>query len=265
MQSGYGIRADANTAARLLNVTGCDVADFEKNGIDLRGGSLTVNVTGNRVIGVGPTTITAQNGIVLVGPVGIIANNDLSGFDYTPAGTDACGVLVIGGGATITGNNITASETGIDVEGNLTSMGVIANNNLSGNQTGIWTDSATPLVAINNWWGSVSGPNSALNPGGNGSVASSGVNFGPWLGDGTDYDNAIGYQPHMAPVYYVPHHLVFSVEPGAGVNGVLERCGDADGRQWCGHFLGPVARPSWQLYAGGLLGLAHRARQQQQL
>ncbi len=226
IQGGYGICAYADAAARTLAITGCNISGFQKNGIDVRGGSLVASISGNTVVGAGPVNFIAQNGVVFVGATGVIANNDISGFNYNPTynptDTEACGILIYGGGATITGNNVTTCEIGVDTEDPLTSMGLIANNNFSGDQSAVVNDAASSVSALNNWWGDVSGPVNVANPGAAGATVSDNVIFSPWLGVGTDTSTAIGFQPYPAPVYYQPVRLVFSTQAGgAGINSVL--------------------------------------------
>jgi parallel beta-helix repeat protein len=105
------------------------VHDFDKNGITVGGVGLTAAITGNTVVGLGPTALTAQNGIQF-GPdgSGTISGNIVSGFVYSPciSPTDgscdngsATGILpydpdaASGTSLTITKNTIGQSQGGI--------------------------------------------------------------------------------------------------------------------------------------------------------
>ena len=81
--------------------------------------------------------------------------------------------------------------------------------------------SGVNVKAENNWWGSPRGPTSSLNAGGDGAAVVGLVDFSPWLGDGTDTSTDLGFQPNTSPVYYTPHHLEFSQQPGGAALGDL--------------------------------------------
>ena len=113
---------------------------------------------------------------------------------------------------------------GVGVDSSDTSVVVARYNDLSENSVqGIDTLSASVVVdAVSNWWGSVTGPTIASNPGGTGAGVSTNVDYSPWLGDGTDTNPAIGFQPTLTQVYYPPDHLAFSTQPGGiGINSPL--------------------------------------------
>jgi hypothetical protein len=198
LQAGYGIRAYADATPRTLTVAGCTISDFQKNGIDMRGAALSAVISGNTVTGAGSTDVIAQNGIVFVGATGTIANNDLSGFSYEPMDVDACGVLIYGGGATITGNNIANSQVAVELEDPLTAMGNIADNNFASDMVGVANYASATVNASSNWWGSASGPGNVS--GSVGADVSYNVIFSPWLADGTDTSGAVGFQPNAALV-----------------------------------------------------------------
>lgn len=107
-------------------VSGNRVWAFQEAGINLTGPGSTVIVSGNRVIGPGPESVIAENGIqVIFGAHGTVKDNTISDMSYTgPLATGSTGVLVAGGpiygkpytvGAVIVGNVITGADSGVVV------------------------------------------------------------------------------------------------------------------------------------------------------
>ena len=97
---------------------------------------------------------------------------------------------------------------------------VLQHNAIVGNTDGVLSGPGEGIDAAQNWWGDLSGPNSAANPLGTGDPVSTDVDVDPWLGDGTDTSTDIGFQPNLTPVYYTPSHLLFSIDPGAALQGI---------------------------------------------
>jgi nitrous oxidase accessory protein NosD len=74
-------------------------------------------------------------------------------------------------------------------------------NSLSGNtEYGVYNGATEPAQAQANWWDSPNGPTHAGNPSGTGQPASDGVDYEPWLCDGSDTDPATGFQPDTSLV-----------------------------------------------------------------
>src|SRR5690606_33520327 len=107
-----------------VTVTDSTIEDYQKNGLDLRGAGLTVNLTGNDITGAGDTTLIAQNGIVLLGgATGTILGNTISGHMYSGGSggadpvndTQSTGILLFdaGTGVVIDGNTIDANDIGV--------------------------------------------------------------------------------------------------------------------------------------------------------
>ena len=122
------------------------------------------------------------------------------------------GVDVNGGNATLTLNAITGNGTGVLFRNGATGSATL--NDLSAN-TAFGIQNANPsgsIPATCNWWGNLTGPNHATNPGGTGSPVSDGVVFSTWAGAAYDCTTQYG----------VPTQLVFTVGPpattGAGVS-----------------------------------------------
>lgn len=95
--------------------------------------------------------------------------------------SDTSGVSVSNSAITVQGNRIRRNKTGVtlDFGGSfiLSTSNCIANNVKKGmvNTTGVNT------MAKNNWWGSITGPRHASNPGGTGEQVSDDVTFDPWV------------------------------------------------------------------------------------
>jgi len=104
-QTGLGIwiqsaSAQANTQVQVQNSS---IHDFAKNAMEVDGAGTKVQVQNNSVVGAGPTTVVAQNGIQIDELAqGQVKNNLVIDLDYTnPAGpvsgdTFATGILIIG-------------------------------------------------------------------------------------------------------------------------------------------------------------------------
>ncbi len=73
------------------------------------------------------------------------------------------------------------------------------------------------INAANNWWGSLHGPTTAANPGGDGVDVGDNVTFTPWIGVYTDTTphGDPGFTPTGITRYAVPTQLVFITEPSA--------------------------------------------------
>ena len=75
----------------------------------------------------------------------------------------------------------------------------------------------SPDVATDDWWGSLTGPTNASNPGGTGVPVAGNVNFTPWIGvytNGTPTGQP-GFSPTVSAYYAVPTQLVFTTEPSS--------------------------------------------------
>ena len=76
-----------------VTISGNVVTNYQKTGI-LANGSVAAIISNNVVTGAGPVNYIAQNGIqVGFGGTAIVRNNEISGNDYTPKDTVACGLL----------------------------------------------------------------------------------------------------------------------------------------------------------------------------
>jgi Right handed beta helix region len=112
VQSGYSTIGTAT-----VTIENSSVHDYDKNGITADGSGTVATITGNYVVGIGATPLTAQNGIQLsVGARGKIQNNTVTDDVYVnPSdcviGTNcysATGILLYDSGGT-SGSHVTVS------------------------------------------------------------------------------------------------------------------------------------------------------------
>ncbi len=76
-------------------ITGNTLSSYQKGGITVRGTGASAMIQSNKVTGSGKVDYIAQNGIqVSFGGSAIVRSNIVSGNWYTPAGTEACGLLL---------------------------------------------------------------------------------------------------------------------------------------------------------------------------
>lgn len=122
-QAGYGILVQTGSGSfpsavpftSKLTVSGSTVHNFQKNGIVGQQPGTTLLATGNTVLGLGPTTGAAQNGIEIVfGATGKITGNSVADFDYSPNTAGASGLLIFdSGNVTVSSNTVANTQLGI--------------------------------------------------------------------------------------------------------------------------------------------------------
>ncbi len=129
---------------------------------------------------------------------------------------------------TATNNVIRGWRRGVNITqctGSCTGAGYVAvdvrHNLLEGNGTALDNSSAggQEIRAAQNWWGALSGPTSARNPGATGGALAGDARFAPWLCSGADSDPAIGFQPEIAPLCGLAERIVILTQPQGGLEG----------------------------------------------
>jgi hypothetical protein len=112
VESGYGSGGSAT-----VTIENSSVHSYQKNGITADGSATVATITNNYVVGLGPTTGAAQNGIqVSDGARGAIAGNKVVDDIYSPGTFGASGILVFDSGSlTISGNAVSNTQFGIVV------------------------------------------------------------------------------------------------------------------------------------------------------
>jgi len=110
VESGYGSGGTSNVTIENSSVHG-----YQKNGITADGVGTTVTISGNFVVGQGPTTGAAENGIqVSDGAAGTVFNNKIMDDVYSPATYGAAGIIVFDSGSlTIQSNTVSNTQFGI--------------------------------------------------------------------------------------------------------------------------------------------------------
>lgn len=118
-QNGIGIligRALWSTtgSATISNNT---LQTYQKGGIVVSGAGSDATITGNAVVGIGATSLIAQNGIQISGgATGTVTGNTVSGHSYTPFTWSSAGILPYAGSSVNTsGNTLTENQVGIYV------------------------------------------------------------------------------------------------------------------------------------------------------
>jgi nitrous oxidase accessory protein NosD len=134
-QSGNAIEVETSSGAQsTVTILNNSVDDYQKNGITANEPGSTVTITGNVVVGLGPTSGAAQNGIQIgFGATGTISNNNVSNHVWAPCvsltecATDATGVLIFqSDNVKVNGNTIGTNQIGVFTNGNNT--GIVSNN-----------------------------------------------------------------------------------------------------------------------------------------
>jgi len=128
-QSGYGTGGAAKVA-----IDHSSVHDYDKNGITADGSGTNATITANYVVGIGPTTLIAQNGIQLSdSAIGTISGNTVTDDVYinpadcsTPSNPpcwSATGILLYDSGGssakvvTVTANTVSNAQGGVIIVG----------------------------------------------------------------------------------------------------------------------------------------------------
>lgn len=106
-----------DAVARTFTVSGCLVHDYQKNAMALLAAAdtpLDLTVSGNETIGAGPTTVTAQNGIQVSGPlvVATVTGNDVRDVAWLGPTWTATGCLLYDCTGSFTGNTLVGCQTG---------------------------------------------------------------------------------------------------------------------------------------------------------
>jgi hypothetical protein len=149
-QLGLAINVESNTGAPAITISDNSVRNYDKNGITVSGPGTgafgpVAAVASNTVIGLGATTVIAQNGIQIgYGATGSVTSNDVTDDIYiNPVGCSTCygssGILIYGSpGITVTGNTVESTQLAIvpaTASAALTADGtIIKNNHVGGTQ-----------------------------------------------------------------------------------------------------------------------------------
>lgn len=138
---GYGayLSAVANTVS--IEVKGSTFTNYDKNGIDAHGNTLSVNAHDNALTGRGPLPSgdEVQNGVVVMdGATGAVNGNNVSSHVYTPETWWAAAVLFMDSSGSAWNNTLTDNQIGVIFQdGN----GSASGNTVSGGKLGLYAQS----------------------------------------------------------------------------------------------------------------------------
>ncbi len=198
----------------------------------------TITVSGNTLIGnqyavwsVGSTALNIHdNALQGDGTKGVIGSSPFDGgilvWDSDQY-TTVLGFTAVGTVATVLNNASEDFDYALQVRNYTTgapAMTVTATkNDFSGFGSTAGLFSNVAIDARQNWWGNATGPKHATNAPGTGTTLGEStaglVQFSPWLGDGTDTQAAVGFQPNATPLYGRPQKLTFTVQPVGAASG----------------------------------------------
>lgn len=195
-QHGIGVAVlNTDSVARSFELMDSYLHDCQKNCTLFSGTGLTVDIRRNRIIGAGPIDYIAQNGIQLSpGVIGNVAENIVSGFDYTPGTYGSAAILHWGDFVSFTSNVVTLSDFGLYVDNTVGSEAI--GNSFTGNDWTVINYSTVPLLAENNWWGTPLGPVSETLWGD--------VDADPWLTTKPVHANALYLEAADAGIFITP-------------------------------------------------------------
>ena len=150
-QDGLAINVESNTGAPIVTISNNSVRNYDKNGITASGPNNgnpgpNVKVTGNTVIGLGATTVTAQNGIQIgYGATATVTSNYVVDDIYiNPPACSPCygasGILIYGSaGVNVLTNTVESTQYGIvPVTASATQNAngtIVTSNHIGGTQT----------------------------------------------------------------------------------------------------------------------------------
>lgn len=116
VQAGVGVAVLGDLESAAAVITGNTITDYQKGGVVVFGADATATVSGNTLVGGGPTDLIAQNGVqVSDGADGYIFENFITGNDYTGSeDVSAAGIYAdTAGDLIVAGNRVFDNQTGL--------------------------------------------------------------------------------------------------------------------------------------------------------
>jgi parallel beta-helix repeat protein len=165
LQTGFAIQVGGTGAQAVgqvgnATITDCTITDYQKVGVIIGNSGSSGTITGNTITGIGPTPLTAQNGIQISpgSASATVSNNTISGNEFTGTGSgpdptvdqQAVGILNFINGCIITGNTVFGNDEGIFSTNTGTTATTISGNTVENNRfQGILLSSGTATVSNN--------------------------------------------------------------------------------------------------------------------
>lgn len=139
-QRGVAIQVGASATDPSFGsaiIVGNVIDRYQKNGIQVSGAGSNASIEDNRIQGIGPNAIIAQNGIQIdLGASAKIRHNSISGNSYSPGGGVGSGIVINQPGKlTISENDISRNDAGVYLTSSNTGT-IVSNNFLTGNTYG---------------------------------------------------------------------------------------------------------------------------------
>ena len=215
---GLGVYA-ASDGANPTDVTmhGVKVSSFGKNGITCHDPDTTCSISNSSAVGIGPTSLTAQNGIEIFGASATLTADHVSNESYTGggAGNSASGILLLNAGS-LSVTNSSAKFCDVDIYlGEIPAFGLVPPGGF-----GTWTITGnTAAHATDNVAGGTPGP---ANDGG----------AGNGYGDGIQIDSVTNTHSVTVSNNFASHDFEYGIallgSTGVTLHGNQAR-GDHDG------------------------------------
>lgn len=149
---GQGVWSQSDTASPTTMTVKNSTFVNTAQAFEADGANVTSTVTGNSFLG---SSSSPYNAITIEGGNSTIESNDISDFNYPPAGTNVGGssfgiFLNCTPGATVTGNVIENTQVGIYLSNGCTTTGALTNNTISNAPlVGIFAGAANGVVQGN--------------------------------------------------------------------------------------------------------------------
>jgi parallel beta-helix repeat protein len=147
-QNGWAIGATGGSVTATSNL----IEDFQKDGIMLTGASSVDMITDNTIVGAGPTSKIAQNGITISGGASAtVSENDVSKIFYSPNTATATGIIASKspGDVVIENNTVSDAQAGIYLISGPSAI-TVRGNTIHGGNYGIVVQAASAVRVVGN-------------------------------------------------------------------------------------------------------------------
>jgi hypothetical protein len=148
-QNGWAIGAIGGNVTATSNV----IKGYQKTGIKLTGDGTLDTITGNTIVGTGPTATNGQNGIFIAGGASArVSGNNVSENFYTGTSASVGGITVTGSGdVTIENNTLRGNQIDVWVNGIAQGVNVnVSGNTIHSGSYGIIVQAASGVRVVDN-------------------------------------------------------------------------------------------------------------------